>query len=211
MGYLDNSGLAYLWRKVKSYVSTPTRTLTQAQYNALTAEEKQADVLYAVTDDGGSSGAGDSGCHNYSLEEQVVGRWIDGKPLYRKVVISALPDAINQWKPISDPIENGEIKMQIGTACPINEGSFHIPYNDGNLITIIKYRKEDNSISGFINRTDMLKVPVNIIVYYTKTTDQATIEIPKLLDVPALIPSYPAAPQSSAAAELELGLKTEEV
>lgn len=84
MGYLDNAGLAHLWGKIKGYVSTPTKTLTQAEYDALTEAEKQADILYAITDDGGSAGGGTSTGEVYSTEEQRIGTWIDGKPLYQK-------------------------------------------------------------------------------------------------------------------------------
>lgn len=34
---------------------------------------------------------------NYSTEEQVVGTWIDGKPLYQKTVTFTSPTAINVW------------------------------------------------------------------------------------------------------------------
>ena len=35
---------------------------------------------YRTTDQGGSGG------HNYSTTEQVVGTWINGKPLYEKTI-----------------------------------------------------------------------------------------------------------------------------
>ena len=31
---------------------------------------------------------------NYSTDEQVIGKWIDGKPIYRKVIQSIVPDCV---------------------------------------------------------------------------------------------------------------------
>ena len=32
---------------------------------------------------------------NYSTEEQVIGTWIDGKPLYQKTILTTSPGALN--------------------------------------------------------------------------------------------------------------------
>lgn len=66
--------------------STPVTPITSAEYEALSDADKQADVTYLITDDneGGDSGGGSSE-EIYSTEEVRIGRWIDGRPLYRKV------------------------------------------------------------------------------------------------------------------------------
>ena len=38
---------------------------------------------------GGSGGGGGGGSHDYSTTEQVVGMWIDGKPIYELTVITS--------------------------------------------------------------------------------------------------------------------------
>lgn len=70
MGYLDNAGLAHLWGKVKSAlagkqdaltpdgsitlqgggigVALPTKSLSRAEYDAMTEAEKQAEAVYLV-------------------------------------------------------------------------------------------------------------------------------------------------------------------
>lgn len=70
MGYLDSAGLAHFWEKVRSGLSgkqdaltpdgsvklqggsigvaLPTKAVTKAEYDALTKEEKQADIMYLV-------------------------------------------------------------------------------------------------------------------------------------------------------------------
>lgn len=111
MGYLDSAGLARFaaWVKLRLSgkqdtltpdgsivlrdggigVALPTKAVTKAEYEALTEAEKQAEVLYAVTDDAPGGGSGASG-NVYSTEEHRIGTWIDGKPLYQKTVDSPL-------------------------------------------------------------------------------------------------------------------------
>ena len=131
MKFLDSTGLAYLWGKIKAR-SIPTKTVTQAEYEALTDAEKNSETLYIITGDTdlikgekgdpglnatingvntlviqaganislsqegniltiSASGSGSSsGGGIYSAEEQVIGQWIDGCPLYRKTVSQKL-------------------------------------------------------------------------------------------------------------------------
>lgn len=60
MGYLDENGLRYLWSKVTGR-SLPIRAVSKADYEALSEEEKNADVVYVVPDGGGPGGDGGSG------------------------------------------------------------------------------------------------------------------------------------------------------
>lgn len=57
MGFLDKNGLSYLWQKITSRYM-PTKSLTTAEYNALSEEEKMVDVQYIITDDNGDGGYG---------------------------------------------------------------------------------------------------------------------------------------------------------
>lgn len=68
--------------------STPVKELTQSQYNALTPADKNNGTVYFVTDGQILPGATQT---NYSTSEQVVGQWIDGKPIYQKTIVSTLP------------------------------------------------------------------------------------------------------------------------
>lgn len=102
--------------------------------------------------------------HNYSTDEQVVGTWIDGKPIYEK---SYILNNINllRGNNIFDTIENAEIINSKGV---INE--YNIPFADGG--EYVMFIHSNNGIglwsnNGFYNQT------VNIIltINYTKTTD----------------------------------------
>jgi hypothetical protein len=50
MSLLDETGLARLWGKVKSYVTSRSQSLTQAEYNALTPAQKSDGTVYYITD-----------------------------------------------------------------------------------------------------------------------------------------------------------------
>ena len=85
----------------------PVYYLTQDAYDALSPEEKQADVIYATP---GNGQPADGTCWEvYSEEERRIGTWIDGKPIYRKVVtgldVPTSPTYLRYPSGISDPID----------------------------------------------------------------------------------------------------------
>lgn len=59
---------------------TSYKEVTQAQYDALPATKLTDGIAYFIKDAGG--GGGGSSSHNYSTTEQVIGTWINSKPLY---------------------------------------------------------------------------------------------------------------------------------
>lgn len=109
---------------------------------------------------------------NYSTEEQVVGTWIDGKPLYRKVInYGALPNKASQGKEhgISD-IE--EIWIVGGWCKNANNGfvtQLNLPVPNG--LENSFYFGVDTSIIRCETGTDRTNYSAYVIVQYTKTTD----------------------------------------
>lgn len=68
--------------RVNDSLETPVKSiLTQEEYDAL-PEEQQNKGLYVISDGGSVSSPGEV----YSTEETRIGTWVDGKPLYRKVL-----------------------------------------------------------------------------------------------------------------------------
>lgn len=184
MGYLDNAGLAHLWGKIKGYVSTPTKTLTQAEYNALSEEEKQADILYAITDDGGSSGGGASTGEVYSTEETQIGTWIDGKPLYRKVVQSTFASASSTWQVISPPIASA-VMQKISAYFRFPGGSFEsIPTVDSKSVATRIMYNPGGGVQLSSNQKDWIGSDIIIILEYTKTANLATVDQSAVLSTP---------------------------
>lgn len=158
----------------------------------------------------------------YSTEEQVIGRWIDGKPLYRKVFVTKTP--ANQANNISI-ISTSDIPIDYLVS---NRGFVAVDRDSENAnaysILPIPFLNTDHTITVDWNieagirmnfKTSYLSIlgdqPLIIIAEYTKTTDQATIELPAALTAAPAQAPFTAAPQSAAAVTLDARIKNKEV
>ena len=123
---------------------------------------------------------------NYSLEEQVIGSWIDGKPLYQKTIVSTIPETeadgatvLNTITTISDGdyillkesyYKQGSLQGTLPTIDTANNiVSICLVYSTNQDIII------SNSIQRYSNRT------IYIVVEYTKTTDAENSFTPDML------------------------------
>lgn len=153
----------------------PVYYLTQNAYDALSTEEKQADVIYATP---GNGQPADGTCWEvYSEEERRIGTWIDGKPLYQKVVTGLdVPSSTTYLRypsGISDPID---------TAIKCKAHVKYGPEDDPNYISSNYQSGGGSFICGiYVNSreiwvTNTLEGPKGkkcfVILEYTKQTDQ---------------------------------------
>ena len=106
----------------------------------------------------------------YSTNEIKVGTWIDGKPLYRKVIAFTPAGNIpaNTWTTLFNyTFTNLKqlIKSTVLNTDSTNTGEI-------NWLTV-QYFKNDNAFKGLNTRSITVTLPTNslIIVEYTKTTD----------------------------------------
>ena len=102
----------------------------------------------------------ESSYHNYSTEEKVVGKWIDGKPIYEKSYLIQNTISLNDnWVPIIQISEN--IKYLVYSMV-------YDPYYNNNMY-LIRYRE------GYLEGFCPLMIGINsnsyITIQYTKTTD----------------------------------------
>ena len=105
------------------------------------------------------------GGNDYSIDEQVIGKWIDGKPLYRKIIEDVMP-ARGQVKYIDSGLSNySYCKIN---AWMVTAGISTEPV-DGINGTAIWF---DSSQIGLRNNTreDYANRTVYIQLEYTKTT-----------------------------------------
>lgn len=126
-----------------------------------------------------SNGGGDSSNGiNYSTEEQVIGAWIDGKPLYQKTIQCVLnfPYA---W--IGAIVQHNISNFDIGV------NAFGFVKRDNDVILIPSMRSDTNgqttnAISIYninktefnintLNKADLNGKTAYITLQYTKTTD----------------------------------------
>ena len=104
----------------------------------------------------------------YSTTERKIGTWIDGKPLYRKVInFGALPN--NELKTVNHNIVNGKfIKIENSFMNNSNDSGGTIPYavTNGSL----RYWITDTRIEVY-SSVDRSGFNCFFILEYTKTTD----------------------------------------
>ena len=107
--------------------------------------------------------------NKYSTTEEVIGTWIDGKPLYRKVVkgnITATDQTLF--------VVNANIDTMVfisGYDCP--DGTYYFPFNyaqTGSTYKSIFYKKDTDTIEFRSNSYNPGEVYV-VVLEYTKTTD----------------------------------------
>lgn len=106
----------------------------------------------------------------YSTDEIVVGTWIDGKPLYRKVIdFGVLPN--NTTKSVSHNILNIDyIKTCIGYATTSETvRGLLVPNYNGSIITNCYLADDKVFVSTNGDRSEFINC--FIIIEYTKTTD----------------------------------------
>ena len=103
---------------------------------------------------------------NYSTDEQVIGTWINGKPLYRKVVVIDNPS--NEMTiPIADIDE--PINARWTQQHPSPSG-IYFSFNSGAYSSSMIYFNP-TSKNFVISMTDGFGGKIVVIVEYTKTTD----------------------------------------
>lgn len=114
------------------------------------------------------------GSTNFSTEEQVVGTWIDGKPLYQKTVDCGMLGN-NSFKDISANIGVVDnVTCLYGFAISNNEDVFPLPYvNDTSAVYSIQiyYTKSVDLIHIYYRGSNRADHHAYITMQYTKTTD----------------------------------------
>lgn len=115
MGRLRLNGIEYTSQ-------VPYRELTKAEYDALPDSKYNDGVIYYIRD---MNSPGSTDYHEYSTEEKVVGKWIDGKPIYERVITKT---ASGPWPSVFTTLEyfpNLETCIKIEMIIHRSGGSFY--------------------------------------------------------------------------------------
>lgn len=144
-------------------VTTPVRGIvTQAEFDALTEAQKNSG-LYVISDGGGGgSGGGESAGEVHSTEETRIGTWIDGKPLYRRVLT------------FKGTIDLNTAEWQIDTLVSIT-GSAHTPGSNTSPVPssyAFLYFERDYAHLTSQFHSSYLSADIVAVFEYTKTTDE---------------------------------------
>jgi hypothetical protein len=136
----------------------------------LTYDSTEDARLQALWESQLSINNGETATNNYSTEEQVIGTWIDVKPIYRIVVEFTLNSTVNVYKNV---IIIPNIKQMINVyGCFTNvDAQFNMPRSyEGEEVTIYLDQKNQR-IREKHNYTYANDLPAYITLEYTKTID----------------------------------------
>lgn len=110
-----------------------------------------------------------SNANEYSTTETVIGTWIDGKPLYRKVYSITSPSSANaNYADLSSL--NIETTVHLYGYYKKPTGTFGIPFYDSDNNYSVIFINNSNQLRGrFGNSSEITNAKV--VIEYTKTTD----------------------------------------
>ena len=106
----------------------------------------------------------------YSTEEQVVGTWIDGKPIYRKCVIANATISGGQFL-TQITLPNFDSLVRIFGRCKENSNWYQIPTTFDSSWRYIAYLNINGSIYNLSTIFSSQTTNTYIFIEYTKTTD----------------------------------------
>lgn len=149
-------------------VTTPVRSATKAEFDSMSDEQKQG--LVVVTDETAPvvPGVGEA----YSADEVVIGKWIDGKPIYRKMLEGTSASNNQRWADI-EKIENLDYLVRgYGTIFKGDSSILGI-IPSGDLL--IGYNENNNGFVGvYASSSSCYNKKVRFFIEYTKTTDEGS-------------------------------------
>lgn len=169
-----NDVIVFKGRKIPIPEETDIRVLTETEYDALSEEEKANGVFYVPdgsTNESPGFSDGQPSEDVYSTDEQIVGTWVNGKPVYEKTVYTYCANAtytISDLVLISDVLdETVELDGVVYDGDGRMIGIPNVWVVLGVLPSGCFYTYLINEV--FINRRVIAKVR------YTKTTDEAVM------------------------------------
>lgn len=139
------------------------RSLTQAEYDALSEEEKMNGTTYYITD------ASNRQNDVYSTSEQPIGTWVDGKTIYRKTVaFGSLPNAT--LKTVAHGISNLGYVVKIEGSCLQSTEYKNIPlmYRGADSTYNVEFAVDATYIKVSSNQDRAFITCPYVTIYYTK-------------------------------------------
>ena len=108
----------------------------------------------------------------YSTNEQTIGKWIDGKPLYRKVFVITNYDSQGNenYLSIDSSIDNMTYLYGYVKARELYPSQYANPLASGQQFFYLKYNVWDRTLS-YITGASSAGGTIYIIMEYTKSTD----------------------------------------
>lgn len=159
----------------------PTKYLTKEEWDALSEDGKMDDILYIVDEPSISLPVPEPSEEVYSTEETVIGRWIDGKPLYRRAYDLFVPTFNARYRhQIAPTVPNLEKVIRLSGIIHRTDGvEDNVPLTVSGYAVALSYFKMDIAaaaaiagINAYAESTAYMNCPWTVIIEYTKTTDE---------------------------------------
>ena len=165
----------------------PMDVLSEEEYNTLSEEDRNSGIYGVIADSNIPSGSGNQ---FYSLEEIVVGRWIDGRPVYRRTIMGSIPDTahMNANDSIIGKINDVDIMVALRGSAPSNaslDDSFPLPYS-GHVgdIGLHNFKGDIFIYWNITNQNTARRIAgrtFHVIAEYTKITDISLSSTPMII------------------------------
>lgn len=107
----------------------------------------------------------------YFTDEQVIGTWIDGKPLYRKTVSFTTGSSSDTWTIISGLTNIKEIPYYSGYIYMSDTETFLVPSPNANNCPYFSINKSSHTVREAHTNNACNNKTCVITFNYTKTTD----------------------------------------
>lgn len=137
------------------------------------------------------AGAGDLylSYEDYSEEERVVGKWTDGKPIYRKIIQTTTPKVTTDGTNVEKTISIADLGIDKCISLSgffINTVNATVMFNSAIALTFSKPYAHmlwcsNTSIGMDVNRVSYGDRPATIILEYTKAADAADSFLPSMV------------------------------
>lgn len=153
--------------KKPAYTDTADISVINENMDVIDAKMKE------IENKAGSGGGGGSSV-SYSTEEQVVGTWIDGKPLYQKTIkIPDIQKGMSSTALYAHNIENIENIFYVNAlAIVLSSGfTYPVPFSWVNNSDIFTTYVNKTNVGVRNPRNDEGQVDFYMTIKYTKTTD----------------------------------------
>ena len=174
MNFGDYTNLTDLFNAIQARLAKRPKTFTgtKAEWGLLNSTQKAEYQIVNLTDDYDTQALSDT----YSTTERVVGRWIDGKPLYEKTFTNlAVPTVTTNGTYVVSEVQHGIANIQyywIENARIVSSSNVirQLPYltNAGYQTKMSMTNTIFQIVSGDTTHSDQ---PIHATIRYTKTTD----------------------------------------
>lgn len=106
----------------------------------------------------------------YSIEEKVIGTWIDGRPIYRKVIVTTTPSTENSWVDVAIGVDNIKEYIRYDAKFETSGLTYFADIFEDSTHKFMAVAKS-NAIAMLVGSSGWCSKPVTLILEYTKTTD----------------------------------------